>query len=228
MTFLKNVGEFEQLDIEKILFEFDKIPMVFVCMNSEHKRYLSVCTDCMDGFSWLICEIDNKVLLQVLKDEIPILKAFELAQGKISLVWKKSTECQVVKYLFEEIPKEELPDEEEKLENPFLKDYISTLEIECAIDKLYRDIQVKASDYECYKWINNELPSLHIEKFSEKFSDYIFQSNKKISIGKTMTFHGWNKSDRFVFKEQKGQDLINKNLQYRGDKNVELRRSHCC
>ena len=51
MPYLGNIPEIGELTEEKILFEFDKIPIIFVCHNQTRKKYLCVCTDCIVGYS---------------------------------------------------------------------------------------------------------------------------------------------------------------------------------
>lgn len=130
MVLFRQIGDLGKLYLEKILFEFEKIPMVFVCVDDNKDRYLCLCTDCMDEYSWLICRVDIGVLLKLIKNDITILKSFELSKEKIYLVRKTDKLYLATKYSYIDIPEEELPDENEKLDNPYLQDYILNLEAE--------------------------------------------------------------------------------------------------
>lgn len=90
MPYLGNIPEIGELTEEKILFEFDKIPIIFVCHNQTRKKYLCVCTDCIVGYSWLLTEITRTTLIELIKDKISVLKAFEISKIKfIVLIEKK-------------------------------------------------------------------------------------------------------------------------------------------
>lgn len=130
MLYFRDILEIGNLFIEKVLFEFDKMPIVFVCQNSKRDKYLCVCTDCIVGYSWMITRIERDILINLIKDKISILKAFEETQEKIYIVNKENDEYVCSKYDFADIPMDELPDEDEKLENPLLKDYLYQLELE--------------------------------------------------------------------------------------------------
>lgn len=131
MLYFKNISEIGNLYCEKILFEFDKIPMIFVCYNNGKKnRYLCVCTDCIIGNSWMLAKIERTTLIDLIKDKISILKAFEETNDKIYIINKDTAGYSYLKYDFVNIPPDELPDADEKLENPFLKNYLNQLEFE--------------------------------------------------------------------------------------------------
>ena len=69
-------------------------------------------------------------MLSLIKDEITILQAFEKANEVIYIINRKCEKYEYAKYNFVDIPKEELPDENEKLENPYLIEYVRQLQIE--------------------------------------------------------------------------------------------------
>lgn len=133
MPYLGNIPEIGELTEEKILFEFDKIPIIFVCHNQTRKKYLCVCTDCIVGYSWLLTEITRTTLIELIKDKISVLKAFEISKNKIYSINREENQYSYEKYNFADIPEEELPDAEEKLENPFLTDYLAQLEVEDSV-----------------------------------------------------------------------------------------------
>lgn len=130
MIFLEEIPEIGNLYIEKVLFEFDKVPMVFICQNLKKDRFLCLCTDCITGYSWMIAKIERRTLIKLINDKISILNAIKETKNKIYIVNKEKGEYTYSKYNFKDIPLDELPDENEKLENHFLKEYIYQLEFE--------------------------------------------------------------------------------------------------
>ena len=104
MPYLGNIPEIGELTEEKILFEFDKIPIIFVCHNQTRKKYLCVCTDCIVGYSWLLTEITRTTLIELIKDKISVLKAFEISKNKIYSINREENQYSYEKYNFADIP----------------------------------------------------------------------------------------------------------------------------
>lgn len=130
MIYFDDSIDFGRLVVEKILFEFDKIPMIFVGQDTNKKRFLCLCTDCIEGDTWLVTKIERKVLLELIANKIPVLDAYKKANGYIYVINKEKNIYKQEKYLFANIPEDELPDADEKLDNPFLEDFVSVLEKE--------------------------------------------------------------------------------------------------
>ena len=133
MKYFENIIEIGNLYIEKILFEFDKMPIVFICLDDNGNRYLCLCTDSILNFTWMITKINRRILLELLTDKISILCAYEKSNNKVFILNKSVDGIAVLKYDFDNIPEEELPDETEKLGNPYLEDYIRKLELQEAM-----------------------------------------------------------------------------------------------
>lgn len=134
MIEFKNILEIGNLYNEKVLFAFDKIPIVFVCHNINGDRFLCLCTDCIVGYSWMITQVERDILIKLIKDEVPILEVFKRSEGKIYIVDRDKDKYSYNRYDYADIPINELPDENERLENPFLKDYLRQLELEDVIE----------------------------------------------------------------------------------------------
>lgn len=116
-----------KLFIEEILFEFDKEPIVFVCRNDKKNRYLCLCTDSIESYSWMVAPVSTDILIELLLDKIAILQAFKQSPDKVYILDKSGDEINIRKYRFEDIPEDELPDENEKLESNNINEYLSTL-----------------------------------------------------------------------------------------------------
>lgn len=130
MIFLKNVPVIGDMYIEKILFEFDKIPIIFVSIDTQGNRYMCICNDCIDSYNWIFTKTTIKTLIDVIKDEIAIFDTFKKTQDKVFVVNKNNETYSYKSYDLNNIPEDELPDENEKLENPNLKDYLEKLNFE--------------------------------------------------------------------------------------------------
>ena len=77
MIYFKNVPQYGDLEIEKVLFLFDNIPMIFVCRDDKKRYFLCQCVDVIDKFSWMITPVQKRLLISMMKDEISVLSAFK-------------------------------------------------------------------------------------------------------------------------------------------------------
>ena len=115
------------LTLDKILFEFDNLPILVVCLDTVGNHYFCLCTDSIMEFTWLISKITVNSLIDVIQDKISILDVFKNSKDKIYLYNDSGNYVEQVFTYFDEIPEEELSDTNEKLENPNLADYLSSL-----------------------------------------------------------------------------------------------------
>lgn len=178
MEFLKNIPNIGELTTERVLFMFDKTPIVFVCIDKKNNRYLCMCTDSILEYTWLLAPIRINVLLALMNDEISIVQAFEKSNSKILLINQQKDEFQYTEYDFNEIPEDELPDRDEKLENPNLTEYLM---------KLYSvksmDIMIESSyEFEMINSINDFIRKYKSKKVQKKPYGYIpcWISNEQI------------------------------------------------
>lgn len=138
MIYFENVLDYGDLELEKILFMFDQTPIVFVCKDLHGNRYLCQCTDMIVGYSWMITQISPKILIEMIRDNISILSAFKESAHPIVMADQvKNGIIDYQKVNFTDIAEEDLPDSEEKLENPNLNDYVKQLQEQ---DSLYHTI----------------------------------------------------------------------------------------
>lgn len=125
--YFQTISAIGELFIEKILFEFDKEPIVFVCRNYKMDRYLCLCTDSIESYSWMVTHVSIDTLIDLLLDKISILQAFKYSSDEVYILDKLGNKTDIRKYRFEDIPEDELPDEKEKLENKNINEYLSKL-----------------------------------------------------------------------------------------------------
>lgn len=69
--YFEDVLSYGNLYIDKVLFSYDNLPIVFVCKNLSGKLLLSVCTDSIMTMSWMLIEVSKQTLVKVIKNEIP-------------------------------------------------------------------------------------------------------------------------------------------------------------
>ena len=136
--YFKNVPDIDSLFMEQVLFSYERIPIVFVCMDNKENRYLCVCDDIIDEESWLIVKINNSELLEILKDKTTVLSGFK--NKKIIIANRKFN--QDIKYdvtEYSNISDDDLPVRDQYLEmKSSLKTYIEKIEYEilCTILRL--------------------------------------------------------------------------------------------
>lgn len=135
MIYFKSVPQYGDLEIEKVLFLFDNIPMIFICRDDKKRYFLCQCVDVIDKFSWMITPVQKRLLISMMKDEISVLSAFKDSGYDIILADEVKNEIGYRKIPFKNISLDELPDPDEKLENPDLREYIEQLQKEEIIYK---------------------------------------------------------------------------------------------
>ena len=81
MIYFKNVPQYGDLEIEKVLFLFDNIPMIFVYRDDKKRYFLCQCVDVIDKFSWMITPVQKRLLISMVEDEISVLSAFNEYYG---------------------------------------------------------------------------------------------------------------------------------------------------
>lgn len=149
--FFDNIPNIDSLFMEQILFSFENVPIVFVCVDKKENRYLCVCDDIIDEESWLIVKIDNVSLLKILNDDATVLSAF--IDKKIIIANRKFR--QNIKYdmvEYNSINKDDLPVSDQYLEmKNSLKVYIekilydilySNLKMQFSSDMFYDDFEI--------------------------------------------------------------------------------------
>lgn len=181
---------------EQVLVVFD-IPIFFICLGSDHKRYIVLCTD-SEKDTYIIIESDTQDILDMLQSKIKM----------IDLFYKKKT-CYFVKAgedyssdIVEEKSSEllspaDLPKDDAyfELETPEISDYISKLSDEISSTYNYtskfEDTVLFISPSQTYKIITwtNGLRS------TDDYNKVLF-SDEKVNV-----WEKYNKTIRFVRKD---------------------------
>lgn len=128
MTYFEDVLEYGDLKVEKVLFMFDNLPIIFVCTDSKKRRYLCQCTDIILGYSWMITQITYEILIRMIQNEISVLDAFKKS-GHLIIIAERMSDGKMDyrKMKFDDIDDDDLLDPDEKLDNPNLDNYIQFL-----------------------------------------------------------------------------------------------------
>lgn len=153
--YFNNVPCVGLLVLEKILFSFENIPIVFVCVDADKKRYLCVCDDVIDEESWIIVKISDYKLLRVLNDDETILSAFE--NNHVIVADKAFGEdIRYNEIAYCEIDADELPLCDQYLEmKEYLSEYIDKVRESSLFEGLWFDRLVEYSVKFKYDFENN-------------------------------------------------------------------------
>lgn len=125
--YFEKVPVLGSLQLEKILFSYENIPILFICVDKNNTRYLCLCDDLIDEESWIIVPIPTETLLDVLNNKITVLSAFK--DRKVIIANRGFDED--VKYFIEEYNKidpDEIPVNDQYLEmKEHLSEYIDKI-----------------------------------------------------------------------------------------------------
>lgn len=132
-----------QLYLEKVIASFD-IPILFVCNDFENRKYLCLNIDDEIGTT-IIAETDNKMLLNMLQDKVPMEYVFRNAlNDRIMVVEYDSINKKIISKVenAKEISGDLLPEKEAFLDlsNKMILEYISFLDkqlIRVGVEKFY-------------------------------------------------------------------------------------------
>lgn len=138
-VYFKDIPHIHSLSIEQILFSFENVPIIFVCINDSKERYLCVCDDIIDEESWLIVKISNSKLLAILKDKDTILSAFK--NQNVIIATRRFGEDTIYNFTeYNSISRDELPLSDQYLEmKDNLKEYIQKISNE----NMYADLDLE-------------------------------------------------------------------------------------
>lgn len=126
--YFENVLNYGNLYLDKVLFAYDNLPIIFVCTDKYHNYYLAICTDSICSLSWMLTGVSISTLISILKNEIPVFEAFKIDNKKIIIIDNNGEKLSCKEQILSEISEDELPDENEYLDaNGKLDDYIADL-----------------------------------------------------------------------------------------------------
>lgn len=139
--FLNKIDDVGVLYIDQVFLEFEKIPILFSCVDESDNLYLCLCSEIRKIQRWIISPIDNTLLIDMLKDKITIYEAFiNSVESKLVIEYNKQNEGQlkIEKVKFSSLTQYDLPDEGEFLEDEeSFCDYIKKLETKRYINKFF-------------------------------------------------------------------------------------------
>lgn len=116
------------MKLDKILFEFEFIPVLFSCVDKYNNFYLCLCSEIRKYQEWIVTAIEPKMMIDLLKDRITIYDAFKNLNSKKTIITYKEKKIASEEKDFDEINERLLPDRNEYLEDEgMLTDYINKL-----------------------------------------------------------------------------------------------------
>lgn len=164
--YFENVLNFGDLYLDKVLFAYDNLPIVFVCTDKNYNYYLAICTDSICSLSWMLTSVSTSTLIDVLKNKIPVFKAFEVTDKKIILIDSNGKHLDCKEQMLSEISEDELPDKNEYLDaNGKFDNYITDLNksqseyktFDYEINNVQRISQRNYSNFYLQEFLNDDI-----------------------------------------------------------------------
>ena len=93
---------------EYVLFEYEGIPITFVCLDTKLKRYICHCTNPIDENSWLVSAVNDHELAECIKEEKPLTDLLR-KKSEVVLALKDGPTFEYKVYQGDELPEDELP-----------------------------------------------------------------------------------------------------------------------
>lgn len=178
--------ENKELYLEREIVTLD-IPLLFVCIDNSHQRYLCLCTD-SDELSYLVAESKDKNIINLLESTIPMKDAFKLCDK----IWRIITQDNIIedeinKVIYDDIPSIDLPQDGATLgfTNPYLDEYKEIIKQELEEYQTSFEIYRRIALFKCsrrsikLKSMNNNTHL--IESYSQNKENY-YSFNTTISV----------------------------------------------
>jgi len=183
--YFKNIPDVGNLNLDRILFEFEYTPIIFTCRDLKNDFYLCLCADIRKIQEWIITPISPELLKRMLKDKITIYDAFKLSdEKKIMAQYTKKDGISYKKVNFNNIDDMLLPDKDEFLEDEdSFSDYIEELEESSLSYSLLNNENLEVSSYSL---LNNE--NLEVSSYSLlnnenlEVSSYSLLNNENLKV----------------------------------------------
>ncbi len=193
-VYFKNVPNFGDLFINKVLLEYELEPVIFVCKDNYNNFFLCICDDFIDAKrSWIAIKIPVNDLLDILNDKITLLSAFKKSVNKTIIIDycpdKKTYDYCMMN--FSDIDETELPCEDQYLDEKdtfddyinYLKSYIISYDIQCDFDYLDTiTVNVSKNNHEDNFFIDKEYNPIQDTEMLEKPNDVNVKSNNRLLI----------------------------------------------
>lgn len=209
-VYFTNVPNIGDLSLEKVLFSYENIPIVFICKNNMNEKFLCLCNDVIEEECWMVSKISVSKLLDILYDKITIFNAFKTSDNNIIIATRSQDHIIYQEKAFDEIDELDLPDENEYLEmQQYLKDYISDLnntellsQIALVLNDVCHNFFLKLRVWEIDNIIIEKTNANHLNDFKkniESESLYDKSSFYKSSVGSPSDDFTVSISDDFYF-----------------------------
>jgi hypothetical protein len=130
-NWIENFYNYGSLTIERILFEYDRILITFVCLDSIGNRFFCHCTDPIRENTWLVTPVSNSELATLIETESP-LNSFWESKAEVVLAISDGNEMIYEPFIGKKIPQDELPAPDYALEND-CEDYVRQLRAHAVI-----------------------------------------------------------------------------------------------
>ena len=115
-SWVDNFYSYGSLTPEYVLFEYEGVPITFVCLDTKLKRYICHCTNPLDENSWLVSAVDDKELAEYIKEEKPLIDLLR-NKSEIILALKEGLTIEYRVYQGDRLPEDELPAKDYSFKN---------------------------------------------------------------------------------------------------------------
>lgn len=110
--YFKNLPYLGTLYLKSIYLFFEE-PILFLCTNEYGTKFLCLCSEFREVYRWIVTEVDNPILKQMISNELSTYEVFQKATGKKYIInWngyendKENVQC----VNFKDIPELDLPE----------------------------------------------------------------------------------------------------------------------
>ena len=112
---LNNIGD---LYLVSILFEFDSVPIIFICKNKFNEYYICNLINDYKKLEWLICEISFLDIFKLIWNESDVLSVY-LSNKYLYHITEKDNVYIIKKHLISKYKKSEIPEKDLYLDLTF-------------------------------------------------------------------------------------------------------------
>lgn len=91
----KNVDKIGDLFLERVLLNYENIPILFTCKDIFENYYLIFCSDFREPSSWTIAKVDAKTIIDMLHTKITMQEAFFYSKNPVYIIEKQNGKYRV-------------------------------------------------------------------------------------------------------------------------------------
>lgn len=183
-VYFENIPQIGILYLEKELFSFENIPIVFVCVDKKNNRYLCICDDVIEEESWIIVQISDHELLDVIKDNTTVLSAFK-DKNLITASRKMGGTTTYTLTNYKDMNPDDLPLKDQYLEmSDYLSDYVNKLSSNhLTVEVILPD---QLSRQTVFEYFDLNLKTVHEYSRGERYKLYEQQFERILMYGKAL------------------------------------------